>query len=202
MCVGCSSIQFGDVQVGSVRGLHGGAVGGGAPLRDSERRLCSNMVQSLRENDRYNQSPLLLFGAVQEGVGFDRLQTLFYYLKLPPDTPFLVCLTTSHVVSPSCLRFVARVVSGAGEDFVSPAHFVAMSPAVIVRSGVAISWDPPVAPFLMVQSSVYVAFLFVVAGKTVVEGVNTVSVAPTVSHGYQFCGGGIIQGLNLALACD
>jgi hypothetical protein len=46
------------------------------------------------------------------------------------------------------------------------------------------------------------AFLFVVAGETVVEGVNTVSVAPTVSHGYQLCGGGIMQGLNVALACD
>jgi hypothetical protein len=42
------------------------------------------MVQSLRENCRCNRSPLLLFGVVQEVVGFDRLQTLFYYLKLPP----------------------------------------------------------------------------------------------------------------------
>jgi hypothetical protein len=66
---------------------------------------------------------------------------------------FLVGLTTSHVASPSCLRFVARVVSGAGEACMSPAHFVAMSPAVTVRSCVAISWGPPFTPFLMVQSS-------------------------------------------------
>jgi hypothetical protein len=47
-----------------------------------------------------------------------------------------------------------------------------------------------------------VAFLFVVAGETVVEGSNTVSVDPTVSHGYQLCRGGSMQGLNVALACD
>jgi hypothetical protein len=57
---------------------------GGAPLRDSKIRLCSNMVQSLRENGRCSRSPLFLFAVVQEWVGFDRLQTLFYYLKLPP----------------------------------------------------------------------------------------------------------------------
>jgi hypothetical protein len=43
------------------------------------------MVHSLRESGRCNRSPLLLFHVVQEGVGFDRLQTLFYYLKLPPQ---------------------------------------------------------------------------------------------------------------------
>jgi hypothetical protein len=32
----------------------------------------------------FNRSPLLLSHVVQEGVGFDRLQTLFYYLKLLP----------------------------------------------------------------------------------------------------------------------
>jgi hypothetical protein len=51
---------------------------------DSEIRLFSNMVQSLRENGRCNRSPLLLSGVVQEGVGFDILQTLSYYLKLLP----------------------------------------------------------------------------------------------------------------------
>jgi hypothetical protein len=110
------------------------------------------MVQSLRESGRCNRSPLLLFGVVQEGVGFNRLQTLFYYLKLPPDTSFLVGLTTSHVFSPSCLRFVARVVSVAGEACVSLAHLVAMSPAVIIFCCVDISWAPPVVPFLTEQS--------------------------------------------------
>jgi hypothetical protein len=57
---------------------------GGAPSMEFEMRLCSSMAHSLRENGRCNRSPLLMFHVVQEGVGFDRLQTLFYYLKLPP----------------------------------------------------------------------------------------------------------------------
>jgi hypothetical protein len=122
---------------------------GGAPSRDSEIRLCSNMVQSLRENDRCNRIPLLLCHVIQEGVGFDRLQTLFYYLKLPPDTSFLVGLTASHVVSPSGLRFVARVASVASEACVSLAKLVAMSPTVITLRCVENSWAPLVTPFLI-----------------------------------------------------
>jgi hypothetical protein len=53
---------------------------GGALLRDSKIRLCSNMVQTLRESGRCKRIPLLLFVVVQEGVGFDILQTLSYYL--------------------------------------------------------------------------------------------------------------------------
>jgi hypothetical protein len=89
------------------------------------------MGNSLRENGRCNRSPILLFHVVQEGVGFDRLQTLFYYLKLPPDTSLLVGLTASHVLSPSGLRFVARIAGVASKDFVSLAHLVAMSPTVV-----------------------------------------------------------------------
>jgi hypothetical protein len=107
------------------------------------------MVQSLRESGRCNRSPILLFDVVQEGVGFDILQTLFYYLKLPPDTSFLVGLTTSHVVSPSGFRFVFRVASVASKYCVSLANLVAMSPALIVHSCVDISWAPLVTPFLM-----------------------------------------------------
>jgi hypothetical protein len=84
MCFGCHIVQFGDVQVSSVRRLHDGAGWGGTPSREFEMRLCSSMAHSLRESGRCNQIPLLLFHVVQEGVGFNILQTLSYYLKLPP----------------------------------------------------------------------------------------------------------------------
>jgi hypothetical protein len=89
------------------------------------------MGQSLRENGRCNRSPLWLFNVVQEGVGFDRIQTLFYYLKLPPDTSFLVGLTASHVLIPSCLRFVVMIAGVASKACVSLAHIIAMSPTVV-----------------------------------------------------------------------
>jgi hypothetical protein len=89
----------------------------------------------------------------KKGWGSTDFKRCFIIKSYGPDTSFLVGLTTFHVVSPSCLRFVARVASGAGEACVSPVHFVAMSPELISRSCVAISWAPPVAPFLMVQSS-------------------------------------------------
>jgi hypothetical protein len=38
----------------------------------------------LLESGRCIQSPRLLSHAVKEGVGFDRLQMLYYYLKLSP----------------------------------------------------------------------------------------------------------------------
>jgi hypothetical protein len=89
------------------------------------------MVQSLRESGRCNRSPLLLFGVFQEGLVFDRLQTLFYYLKLPPDTSFRVGLTTSHVSSPSGFSFMVGAESVTSEACVSLANLVAMSPSVI-----------------------------------------------------------------------
>jgi hypothetical protein len=72
------------------------------------------MGQSLRENGRCNWSPLLLFHVVQEGVGFDRLQKLIYYLKFPPLHIIPCWLIASHVVGPSGLRFVARIAGVAG----------------------------------------------------------------------------------------
>jgi hypothetical protein len=44
MCFGCSGVQSGDVQVSSVRGLHGGAVGDvhhqGIPRNDFVQACC------------------------------------------------------------------------------------------------------------------------------------------------------------------
>jgi hypothetical protein len=88
----------------------------------------------------------------KKGWGSTDFKRCFIIQSCRPDTSFLVGLTTSHVVSPSCLRFVDRVASVAGEACVSPTHLVATSPAVIVRSCIDISWAPPVAPFLMEQS--------------------------------------------------
>jgi hypothetical protein len=72
-----------------------------------------------------------MFHVAQEGVGLDRLQMLYYYLKLLPDTSFLVDLTASHVLSPSGFSFVARVASVASEACVSLANLLAMRPTVI-----------------------------------------------------------------------
>jgi hypothetical protein len=77
--------------------------------------------QSLRESGRCNRSPILMFGVVQEGVGFDRLQTFYYYLKLPPRhiipcwPDYLPCL------QPELPLFCGQVASGASEAYVSPA---------------------------------------------------------------------------------
>jgi hypothetical protein len=68
---------------------------------------------------------------VQEGVGFDRLQTLIYYLKLPPLNIFSVGVTASHVISPSGLHFVARIMGVASKACMSLAHILAMSPTVV-----------------------------------------------------------------------
>jgi hypothetical protein len=64
----------------------------------------------------------------------------------------LVGLTASHVISPSGLRFVARVVGVASEACVSLANLVAMSSTLIACRRVETSWDPLVTPFLMEQS--------------------------------------------------
>jgi hypothetical protein len=68
-----------------------------------------------------------------------------------PDTSFLVGLTASHVISPSGLRFLARITGVVSEACVSLAHLIAMGPTVIVCSFVGISWAPPVTPFLIEQ---------------------------------------------------
>jgi hypothetical protein len=89
------------------------------------------MAQSLRVSGRCNWSPLLLIHVFQEGVGLDILQTLFYYLKLPPDISFLVGLTASHVLCPSGLRFVAGFGGVSSKACMRLANLVAMSPTVI-----------------------------------------------------------------------
>jgi hypothetical protein len=53
---------------------------------DSERGLCSNMVQSLGENGRCNRSALLLFGVVQEVGGIRQTSNVVLLFKVAAPT--------------------------------------------------------------------------------------------------------------------
>jgi hypothetical protein len=65
-------------------------------------------------------------------VGFDSLQALFYYLKLPPCTSFFVGLTATHVVKPSGFPIVALLGKVATQTCVSVGDLVPVCPTVIV----------------------------------------------------------------------
>jgi hypothetical protein len=63
--------------------------------------------------------------------GSTNFKCCIFILRYRLFTSFSVCLTTSHVIRSSGLRFVAGFQEFAGEARVSDTNFVAMRPTVI-----------------------------------------------------------------------
>jgi hypothetical protein len=80
----------------------------------------------------YIQSLLFLFHAVQEVMGFGSLQTLFYYLKLPPLHIIPCWPGCPHAIHPSGFPLVTLLVKVATQASVSGGDLLAMGPTLIV----------------------------------------------------------------------
>jgi hypothetical protein len=78
-----------------------------------------------------NRSPLLLFHVVQDGVGFDKLQTWFYYLELLPLHIIPCWPACLPCFGPSGLRFVAGFGGVASKACVRLTKLVDLMPTVI-----------------------------------------------------------------------